>query len=73
MSFFRKSKTPPPSLYDPAAEEPVIRSSICTGERTAGFRSLSTGHFREYELIRDESDYRAFCKRCGVESCKTIY
>lgn len=73
MSLFRKSKTPPPPLYDPAVEEPVIRSSICTGERTAGFRNLSTGRFREYELIRDEDELQAFCKRCGVASCKTIY
>lgn len=71
--LFRKKKEQEQPLYDPALEEPVIRNSICTGERTAGFRNRTTGHFREYELIREESELKAFCARCGVESCRTIY
>ena len=44
----KKLSAPP---FDPAAEEPAIRCSICTGEQVAGFRSKTTGHFREVTLI----------------------
>ena len=74
MPLFKK-KTPPPILYDPAAQEPAVRSSICTGEMVAGFIDRKTGKFREYELVRSQSDIDAFCARAGIEAkdVKRIY
>ena len=34
--MFGKKKMSP--SYDPAAQKPVLRCSICTGEQVAGFR-----------------------------------
>ena len=33
--------------FDPAKQLPVIRSSICTGEKVAGVKDLEGGHFTE--------------------------
>ena len=35
---WKKQKKAPSAAYDRDALEPVIRSSICTGEKVAGFR-----------------------------------
>ncbi|MBR6208312.1 MAG: aspartate dehydrogenase [Oscillospiraceae bacterium] len=74
MTLFRK-KTPPPIPYNRAAQEPAVRSSICTGEMTLGFLDRQTGRFHEYELARSQSDVEAFCRRVGVEpkDIKRIY
>ena len=74
MRLFRK-KEPPPIPYDPAAQEPALRSSICTGEMVVGFLDRETGRFREYELARTQADVEAFCRRVGVEPdrLKRIY
>ena len=69
--FFKKKKQV--KTYDPTRQEPVIRSSICTGEETAGFRDLQTGRFTEVMLIRSEADLKAFKEEYGIESVKTIY
>ena len=66
----KKLSAPP---FDPAAEEPAIRCSICTGEQVAGFRSKSTGHFREIMLIRSPDDLEEFKRSCGVENLKKIF
>jgi hypothetical protein len=71
--FFKRKKETPPIDYDRENEEPVLRCSICTGEKTAGFQNIKTGRFREYMLIRDEDEIREFCSRCGVEDVKKIY
>ena len=42
--------------WDETKKKPVIRASICTGERVAGFQDLSTGAFEEIMLIRNEQD-----------------
>ena len=72
MFSFRKKTAV--QRYDPEIAEPVIRSSICTGEKTAGFRDRKTGVFREVMLIRNEEDLAAFRKEFGVSgSLETIY
>lgn len=75
MLFFRrKQKKAPAEAYDHAALEPVIRSSICTGEKVAGFRDKATGQFREVSLIRTPADLDAFRRKYGVEGdLPTIY
>lgn len=74
MSLFKK-KEPPKIPYDPAAQEPAVRSSICTGELVLGFLDRETGKFKEYELARSQGDVDKFCKRVGIEptEIKRIY
>lgn len=55
--FHRKIKK---MEYDRENQKPVIRSSICNGERVAGFRDKNTGKFTEIMLIRDNKDMDRF-------------
>ncbi|HIX17039.1 MAG TPA: aspartate dehydrogenase [Candidatus Gemmiger faecavium] len=64
MFFKKKLQT---HAYDKAAQKPVIRSSICTGEKVAGFQDLATGRFADVILIRSPEDLREFCRLYGVE------
>ena len=59
--------------YDPDTMYPVIRSSICTGEKVAGFKSRKDGHFTEVMLIRTADDEKRFKEIYEVESVKTEY
>ena len=61
---FGKKKASP--AYDPAAQKPVLRCSICTGEQVAGFQDLHTGHFTEVQLIRSPQELQAFRSRYGI-------
>lgn len=63
MLFRKKQEV---RTYDPAVQRPVIRVSICTGERTAGFRNLQTGKFTEVMLVRSEEDLREFRRLYGL-------
>ena len=63
MLFRKKQEV---RTYDPAVQRPVIRVSICTGERTAGFRNLQTGKFTEVMLVRSEADLREFRRLYGL-------
>ena len=68
---FRKQKGP---QYDAKRLQPVIRSSICTGEKTAGFLDRETGRFTEVMLIRTQKDLDEFRAQYGIEGeIKTIY
>ena len=68
---FRKQKQP---QYDAGRQQPAIRSSICTGEKTAGLIDLETGRFLEVMLIRTPQDLDAFRRQYGIEGeIKTIY
>ena len=72
--FWQKGRKTPVETYDAAALEPVIRSSICTGEKVAGFRERETGRFREVCLIGSEGDLETFKRRYGIEGdLPTIY
>ena len=59
--------------YDKENETPTVKSSICTGEKTAGFIDNKTGKYRDVMLIKSEADLAEFKKQCGVEEIKTIY
>ena len=69
------AKKEPPIPYDPEHQTPVIRSSICTGEKTAGFLDERTGKFTDVVLIRSREDLESFCRRTGTdpEKIRTIY
>ena len=68
-------KKEPPLAYDREHQTPVIRSSICTGEKTAGFLDERTGRFTEVVLIRSREDLESFCRRTGTDPdrIRTIY
>ncbi len=73
MGLFRR-KAAPREQYDPEELTPVIRSSICTGEKTAGFRENGTGRFREVMLISSPADLAAFRERYNITGdIETIY
>lgn len=61
--FHRKMKT---VEYDRENLKPVIRSSICTGEKVAGFQNVNTGKFEEVMLIRDNKDMDEFLTKYDV-------
>ena len=52
--------------YDRENLKPVIRSSICTGEKVAGFQNVNTGKFEEVMLIRDNKDMDEFLTKYDV-------
>ncbi len=65
--FSRKKRTAhgyPP--FDRAKQIPVLRCSICTGERVACFRDRQTGHVEEVMYIREDSDLREFLEHYGL-------
>ena len=68
----KKNDAPACSLTE---YEPVLRSSICTGERVACMRSLDTGKLHEVMLIRSDADLDEFCDTYGLQknAVKTIY
>ena len=72
-SFLKKRSSIPERPFDPAEEKPVIRASICTGERTAGFRNRKTGAFREVMLVRSQKDLDRFLRICGLKEIDTEY
>ena len=60
-------------LFDPEKQYAVVRSSICTGEKLAGFRNKADGHFTEVMLIRSQGDLDRFMKIYGIDKVKTEY
>lgn len=70
---FGRSKHFDTKPYDPETEYAVIRSSICTGEKVAGFRSKTDGRLKEVMLIRNDKDKEEFMRIYGLDSVKTEY
>lgn len=62
--FFRRKKSP--AAYDKTGKVPVIRTSICTGEQTAGFKDAATGKFFEIMLLRSDADLQEFMETYNV-------
>lgn len=59
--------------FDPDKQIAVIKSSICTGEQVAGFKSKEDGHFTEVMLIRDSKDLARFKGLYKLEEIKKEY
>lgn len=53
--------------YDSEKLTPVIRCSICTGEKVAGFRDKATGKFTDVMLLKSSRDLEAFRRKYGIE------
>lgn len=72
MPLFEKKKKPEIS-FDPDTQYAVIRSSICTGEKVAGFKNKKGGHFTEVMVIRSSADEKQFKELYGLEKVRTEY
>ena len=59
--------------YDPQTQYAVIRSSICTGEKVAGFKNRKNGHFTEVMVIRTPEDEQRFKMIFELDSVKVEY
>lgn len=66
-------QTPAAKDFDREKYEPAIRCSICTGERTAGFRDVRTGKFNDVMLIGSDEDLKIFMETYGVDKVRKIY
>ncbi len=76
MGLFKKRQPEPETTpFDPRAFEPVIRASICTGERVACMRERETGKLHELMLIRTDEDLTLFRRRyrIGDGEIRTVY
>ena len=71
--FGRKKSRETAVQFNPETQYAVIHSSICTGEKVAGFKNKTNGHFTEVMLIRSAADEKEFKETYGVESLKVEY
>lgn len=74
MSFFKKKAKDLPRIQTDKFE-PVLRSSICTGEQVLCLKDRSTGAMHELMLIRSFSDLEEVCSANGIdpETVRKIY
>ena len=71
MLFKKKIKQ---EEYDKERLIPVIKASICNGERVAGFKDINTGVFEDVMLLKTDADLEKFRKRFGIDGdIETIY
>ena len=59
--------------YDPEKQEPVIRASVCSGEKAAGFKDRESGRFTEVMLIKSPEDEALFKEIYRLDEVKTEY
>lgn len=63
--FGKKKRT---GSYDRENQVPVIRASICTGEKVAGFKDIHTGKFMEVMVVRSDRDMQEFLSIYGISA-----
>ena len=59
--------------YDSPDWKPVLRCSICTGEKVAGFKNVHTGEFKEQVLIRNDAELEQFKKKYQITDITKEY
>lgn len=52
--------------FDRAKKVPIIRASICTGEKVIGFRDLETGKFEEL-FLATEKELKKFMEEYQIK------
>ena len=65
MIFRKKIKK---QTYDKENQKPIIKSSICTGEKVAGFKDIYTGKFTEVMLIKNDNDMKVFLAKYDISA-----
>lgn len=59
-------------MYDKETQKPIIKSSINTGEKVAGFKDINSGKFTEVMLIRDSKDMDYFLEKYYISVAEII-
>ena len=59
--------------FDKDTQYAVIRSSICTGEKVAGFKNKVDGSFLEVMVIRNQDELELFKSIYDIIDIKTEY
>lgn len=67
MKLFAKKKKVLPIPEGYTADSVRIEASICTGERTIGFYDQMEKKLVFAELVRTDSDIKAFYEKYGIE------
>lgn len=74
MKLFDRRKAKVPAIqFNPETQYAIIRASICTGEKVAGFKNKTAGHFTEVMLIQSPADEKDFKETYGIELVKVEY
>ncbi len=72
--FGKKKKTLKEKIdYDRDTQRPVLRCSICNGEKVAGFKDIKSGSFQEVMYIRSDADLKTFMEACGISEIVKEY
>ncbi len=66
MFWKKRKKEIERKTFDRKLLQPVIRVSICTGEKTAGFKNMETGKFQEIMLVNSEESMQEFLETYGI-------
>ncbi len=69
--MFESSKNK--NKYSEEYFKPIIKCSICTGEKAAGFKNLKTGKFEEVMLIKNDKDLQKFMKTYDLDTVEKQY
>ena len=69
LPFIKKKKAPAESTAEASQPQrvPVIRCSICTGEKVAGFKDPVTGRIEEVMLIQSDHDLARFRSKYKIK------
>lgn len=73
MFGFKRKEKLPEIKFDPTTQKAVIRSSICTGEKTVGFKDIKTGKYIDVMYVRNELDIEKFKKTYGIDKVEVDY
>ncbi len=69
----KKSNLKDTVKFDAETQYAVIRSSICTGEKVAGFKNKKDGHFIDVMLIKNKEDEEHFKEIYGLDEVRVEY
>lgn len=72
-TMFKKRTQIQKLSYDKEKQIPILKCSICNGERVAGFKDIHTGKFEEVMFIRNDKDLAEFKEKYGVETVGKEY
>lgn len=67
MGIFHSKRKHETREFDRERQIPVVRASICTGEKVAGFKDKKTGKFEEVMLLSGRQDMDEFMAIYGVK------
>ncbi len=73
LNMFKRKKQIQKASYDKENQIPVMKCSICNGERVVGFKDIHTGKFEEVMFVRTDSDLEEFRMKYGVETIGKEY